>query len=95
MSLSFGILSDQHIFHHFRQQTFFSAHIFNKLFFSDFRGNKLFLQFFSRPPPPPQISNGASLTALCDPSRMGAKSSITSDQLSRPIIQCCVRFRED
>ena len=41
------VFSGQHIFHQFRQQTFFSDHIFNKLFF----------HFFSRlsihPPPPP------------------------------------------
>ena len=30
------------IFHQFRQQTFFSAHISNKLYFSDFCGDKLF-----------------------------------------------------
>ena len=36
------VFSGQHIFHQFRQQTFFSAHIFNKLFFSDFCGDKLF-----------------------------------------------------
>ena len=32
-TLPFGVFSGQHIFHQFRQQTFFSAHIFNKLFF--------------------------------------------------------------
>ena len=31
--LPFGVFSGQPIFHKFRQQTFFSAHIFNKLFF--------------------------------------------------------------
>ena len=39
--------SGKHIFYQFRQQTFFPAHILNKLFFSDFCGDKL---FFSRPP---------------------------------------------
>ena len=51
----FGVFSGQHIFHKFQQQTFFSAHIFNKLFFSDFSGDKLFFHFFSRPPPPPPV----------------------------------------
>ena len=32
-TLTFGVFSGQHIFHQFRQQTFFSVHIFNKLFF--------------------------------------------------------------
>ena len=35
-TLSFGGFSDQHIFHQFRQQTFLSDHIFNKLFFHFF-----------------------------------------------------------
>ena len=38
----FGVFSGQHIFHQFRQQTFFSDHIFNKLF------------FLVTPPPPPR-----------------------------------------
>ena len=42
-TLPFGVFSGQHIFHQFRQQFFFSAHIFNKLFFSDFCGDKLFI----------------------------------------------------
>ena len=44
--LPFGVFSGQHIFHKFRQQFFFSAHIFNKLFFFDFCGDKLFFSFF-------------------------------------------------
>ena len=59
-TLPFGVFSGQHIFHQFRKKLFFSAHIFNKLFFSDFCGDKL---FFSSPPPP-QISNGASLRGV-------------------------------
>ena len=43
-TLPFGVFSGQHIFHQFRQQTFFSDHIFNKLFFIFFLG-----------PPPPDI----------------------------------------
>ena len=39
---------------------FFSAHIFNKLFFWTFLATNYFFQFFSRSPPP-QNSNGASL----------------------------------
>ena len=31
-TLPFGVLSGQNIFHQFRQQTFFSAHIFNIFF---------------------------------------------------------------
>ena len=50
----------QHIFHQFRQQTFFSAHIFNKLFFLTFVATNFFFQLYSAPPPP--ISNGASLS---------------------------------
>ena len=65
-TLPFDVLSGQHIFHQFQQQTFFSVLIFNKLFFSDFCGDKYFFQFQSSPPPPPQISNCASLkTGLC------------------------------
>ena len=45
-TLPFGGFSGQHIFHQFRQQTFFSDHIFNKLFFIFFLGH---------PPPPPDI----------------------------------------
>ena len=32
-TLPFGVFSGQHIFHQFRQQTSFSAYIFNKFFF--------------------------------------------------------------
>ena len=51
-TLPFGVLSGQHIFHQFRQQTFFSAHIFNKLFFLTFVATNYLFQFFSRSPPP-------------------------------------------
>ena len=54
-TLLFGVFSGQHIFHQFRQQTFFFAHIFKKLFFSDFCGDKLFFSIFFLPPPPPDI----------------------------------------
>ena len=49
--LTFGVFSGQHIFHQFRQQTFFSAHIFNKLFFLTFVATNYLFQFFSSPPP--------------------------------------------
>ena len=54
--LQFGVFSGQHIFHQFRQQTFFS----------DFRGDKLFFFIFilAPPPLPPKISNGTSLNIL-------------------------------
>ena len=44
--LPFGVFSGQHIFHKFRQQTFFSAHIFNKLFFLTFVATDYFFNFF-------------------------------------------------
>ena len=44
----------------FSVQTFFSAYIFNKLFFLTFVATNYLFQFFSSPPPP-QISNGASI----------------------------------
>ena len=49
---------------YFFKKLFFSAHIFNKLFFLTFVATNYFFQFFPRPlpPPPPQISNGASLS---------------------------------
>ena len=50
--LPLGVFSGQHIFHKFRQQFFFSAHIFNKLFFPTFAATNYFVQFFSTPPPP-------------------------------------------
>ena len=50
------LFSGQHIFHQFRQQTFFSDHIFNKLFFLL--------------PPSPQISNGAPLRWLSMSTRL-------------------------
>ena len=50
-------------FINFDNKLFFSAHIFNKLFFSDFCGDKLFISILMSPPPP-QISNSASLTDL-------------------------------
>ena len=51
-TLPFGVFSGQHIFHQFRQQTFFSAHIFNKLFFLTFVATNYLFQFFLAPPPP-------------------------------------------
>ena len=63
--LLFGVFSGQHVFHKFRQQTFFFFPHFQQTFFSDFCGDKLFFSTLPsppRPPPPtPQISNGASL----------------------------------
>ena len=50
LSEAYMKLPRQHIFHQFRQQTFFSAHIFNKLFFRTFVVTNYFFQFFSRPP---------------------------------------------
>ena len=47
----FSVFSGQHIFHKFRQQVFFSAHIFNKLFFLTFVATNYFFQFYSSPPP--------------------------------------------
>ena len=58
--LPFGVFSGQHIFHQFRQPTFFSAQILKKLFFLLLWRQSIFFNFFY-PPPPPQISNGASL----------------------------------
>ena len=54
-TLPCGVFSGKHIFHQFRQQTFFS----------DFCGDKLFFSIFSSQPPPPQILNGASLKKKC------------------------------
>ena len=48
---TFGGLSGQHIFHQFRQQTFFFCPHFNKLFFPDLRGDKYLFHFFLPPPP--------------------------------------------
>ena len=59
-TLTFGVFSGQHIFHQFRQQTFFCPH-FQQIFFSDFVATNYF-NFFLSPRPPSQISNGASLT---------------------------------
>ena len=42
--LPFDVFSGQHIFHKFRQQFFFSAHIFNKLFFLTFVATNYFFQ---------------------------------------------------
>ena len=50
-TLPFGVFSGQHILHQFRQQTFFSAHIFNKLFFLTFVATNFFFQFCFIPPP--------------------------------------------
>ena len=54
--LPFGVSSGQHIFHKFRQQTFFPAHIFTNLFFPTFVATNYFFQFFLAPPPPPDIN---------------------------------------
>ena len=54
-TLPFGVFSGRHIFHQFRQQTFFSAHIFNKLFFLTFVATYYFFYFFLAHPPPPAI----------------------------------------
>ena len=55
-TLPFGCFSGQDFFHQFRQQAFFSAHIFNKLFISEFCGDNFFSHIFSVPPlPPPDI----------------------------------------
>ena len=51
-------------FINFDNKLFFSAHIFNQLFFLTFVGTNYFFQFFSRPSPPPQITNGASLSPV-------------------------------
>ena len=51
-TLPFAVFSGQHIFHQFRQQTFFFAHIFNKLFFLTFVATNYFFHFFPRPPSP-------------------------------------------
>ena len=44
LGLPFGVFSGQHILHQFRQQTFFSAHIFHKLFFLTFVATNYFFQ---------------------------------------------------
>ena len=54
-TLPFGVFSGQHIFYQFRQQTFFSAHIFNKLFFLTLWRQTIFFNFNLSPPPPPDI----------------------------------------
>ena len=73
-TLPFSGFSGQHIFHQFQQQTFFSGHILNKLFFKIF-----FLA------PPPQISIGAPLRWLCISTRLVLPSSL----LGRPTpIEC-------
>ena len=60
--LPFGVPSGQRIFHKL-DKLFFSARIFDNLFFLTFVATNYFFQFFSRhTSPPPQISNGASLT---------------------------------
>ena len=51
-TLPFGVFSGQHIFHQFRQQTFFFCPHFQQTFFSDFCGDKLFISIFLAPPPP-------------------------------------------
>ena len=47
-TLTLGGFSGQHIFHKFRQQTLFSAHIFNKLFFFTFVATIYLFQFFNK-----------------------------------------------
>ena len=56
-TLPFGVFSGQHIFHQFRQQTFFSDHIFNQLFF----------HFFLAPPPPRYQMVRPSDGLVCQP----------------------------
>ena len=53
-TLLFGDFSGQHIIHKFRQQIFFSANIFNKLFSLTFVAS-IFFSFFSTPPPSADI----------------------------------------
>ena len=48
-TLPFGVFSGQHIFHQFRQQTFFFCPHFQQ---TAFVATKYLFQFFSRPPPP-------------------------------------------
>ena len=50
-TLPFGVFSGQHIFHQFQQQTFFSVHIFNKLFFLLLWRQTIYFNFFLAPPP--------------------------------------------
>ena len=44
-TLPFGVFSGPHIFHQFRKQIVFFAHIFNKLFFLTFVATNYFFQF--------------------------------------------------
>ena len=69
--------SGQHNFHQFRQQTFFSDHIFNKLFFLTF----VAINFFSLFSSPPPISNGTSLKWLstCQPESFPLATPIGCD----------------
>ena len=53
-TLPFGVFSGQHIFHQFRQQTFFFCPHFQRLIFLTFVATNYFYQFF-------YLSNGASL----------------------------------
>ena len=52
-TLTSGGFSGQHIFHQFRQQTFFSAHIFNKLFFLTFVATNYLHEFQKKILAPP------------------------------------------
>ena len=45
-TLTFGVFSGQHIFHQFRQQTWFFFPHFQQTFFSGFCGDKLFISIF-------------------------------------------------
>ena len=75
-TLPFGVFSGQHIFFiNFDNKLFFSAHIFNKLFFLTFVATNYLFQFFLGPPPP-QISNGASLISGCHSSVSEVKTLV-------------------
>ena len=67
-TLPFGFFPGQHIFHQFRQQTFFTAHISNKLFFLTFVATNYLFQFFlGRPPPPPRYQIVRPLRYIVSP----------------------------
>ena len=51
-TLPFGVFSGQHIFHQFRQQTFFLPTFSTNFFFLTLVATNYFFQFFSAPPPP-------------------------------------------
>ena len=55
-TLPFGVFSGQHIFHQFRQQTFFFCPHFQQTYFLIFVATNYFFQFYSNKiPPPPDI----------------------------------------